>query len=265
MIPKGGLGALMKQAQQMQENMRKAQEELAKTEVEGQSGAGLVKVTITCRFAVKKVAIDQSLLTEEKDMLEDLVMAAMNDAVAKAEAATQAKMAGFTAGLNLPPGMNLRGFWSREGKTGGPRGADPGAALPAGRGSEVRAAHGLSLAATRSPGSGTPLARTCGCGRSHPPLRPLQHVHRGGDVLALLVAPPRCVAALRGRISRRSPDDGADAELPGPVLRAHGPPFSARRHRPARDPPRSPRQASARRHREGSDPRHELHGRGRSD
>ena len=107
MIPKGGLGALMKQAQQMQENMRKAQEELANTEVEGQSGAGLVKVTITCRFAVKKVAIDQSLLGEDKDMLEDLVMAAMNDAVKKAEAATQAKMAGFTAGLNLPPGMGL--------------------------------------------------------------------------------------------------------------------------------------------------------------
>jgi DNA-binding YbaB/EbfC family protein len=107
MIPKGGLGQLMKQAQQMQENMKKAQEELGKTEVEGQSGAGLVKVTITCRFAVKKVSIDQSLLGEDKDMLEDLVMAAMNDAVAKAEAATQAKMSGFTAGLNLPPGMGF--------------------------------------------------------------------------------------------------------------------------------------------------------------
>jgi DNA-binding YbaB/EbfC family protein len=110
MIPKGGLGALMKQAQQMQENMRKAQEELAKVEVEGQSGAGLVKIVITCRFAVKKVSIDPTLLTEDKDMLEDLVMAAMNDAVTKAEAATQAKMAGFTAGLNLPPGMSLPGF-----------------------------------------------------------------------------------------------------------------------------------------------------------
>ena len=104
---KGGLGNLMKQAQQMQENMRKAQEELARVEVEGQSGAGLVKITITCRFAVKKVQIDPSLLGEDKDMLEDLVMAAMNDAVAKAQAATQAKMAGFSAGLNLPPGMGL--------------------------------------------------------------------------------------------------------------------------------------------------------------
>jgi hypothetical protein len=107
---KGGLGGLMKQAQQMQENMRKAQEELAKIEVEGQSGAGLVKITITCKFAVQRVSIDPSLLGEDKDMLEDLVMAAMNDAVAKAEAATQAKMAGFAAGLNLPPGLNLPGF-----------------------------------------------------------------------------------------------------------------------------------------------------------
>ena len=107
---KGGLGGLMKQAQQMQENMRKAQDELASIEVEGQSGAGLVKVLMTCKFAVKKISIDPSLLGEDKDMLEDLVMAAMNDAVAKAEATTQAKMQGFAAGLNLPPGMNIPGF-----------------------------------------------------------------------------------------------------------------------------------------------------------
>ena len=104
---KGGLGALMKQGQQMQENMRRVQEELATIEVEGVSGAGLVKVTMTCKFAVKRVTIDPSLLGEDKDMLEDLVMAAFNDAVAKAEATTQAKMAGFTSGLNLPPGMIL--------------------------------------------------------------------------------------------------------------------------------------------------------------
>ena len=104
---KGGFGALMKQAQQMQENMRKAQEELANIEVEGQAGAGLVKLVMTCKFKVKRVSIDPSLLGEDKDMLEDLVMAAMNDAVAKAEATTQAKLAGFTAGLNLPPGMGL--------------------------------------------------------------------------------------------------------------------------------------------------------------
>jgi DNA-binding YbaB/EbfC family protein len=104
---KGGLGALMKQAQQMQENMKRVQEELATIEVEGQAGAGLVKVLMTCKYAVKRVTIDPSLVGEDKDMLEDLVMAAMNDAVAKAEAATQAKMAGFTQGLNLPPGLNL--------------------------------------------------------------------------------------------------------------------------------------------------------------
>ena len=104
---KNQLSGLMKQAQQMQENMRKAQEELAQLEVEGQSGAGLVKVTMSCKHVVRKVAIDPSLLTEDKDMLEDLVMAAMNDAGAKAEAATQAKLAGFTAGLNLPPGMGF--------------------------------------------------------------------------------------------------------------------------------------------------------------
>ena len=104
---KGGIGNLMKQAQQMQENMRRVQEELAAIEVEGQSGAGLVKVKMTCKFAVKRVSVDPSLLGEDKDMLEDLIAAAFNDAVAKAEATTQAKMSGFTAGLNLPPGMNL--------------------------------------------------------------------------------------------------------------------------------------------------------------
>src|SRR6478672_8593892 len=107
MMPKGGLGALMKQAQQMQENLKKAQEALANIEDEGQAGAGLVKATITCKFKVKKVSIDPSLLGEDKDMLEDLVMAAMSDAVAKAEAAAQANMAGLTAGMNLPPGMGF--------------------------------------------------------------------------------------------------------------------------------------------------------------
>ena len=104
---KGGLGNLMKQAQQMQENMRRVQEELAAIEVEGQSGAGLVKVKMTCKFAVKRVSVDPSLLGEDKDMLEDLIAAAFNDAVAKAEATAQAKMSGFTAGLNLPPGMGF--------------------------------------------------------------------------------------------------------------------------------------------------------------
>jgi DNA-binding YbaB/EbfC family protein len=104
---KGGLGALMKQAQQMQENMKRVQEELGRIDVEGHAGAGLVKVTMSCKHQVKRVAIDPSLLGEDKDMLEDLVMAATNDAVSKVEATVQAKMAGFTQGLNLPPGMGF--------------------------------------------------------------------------------------------------------------------------------------------------------------
>jgi DNA-binding YbaB/EbfC family protein len=83
------------------------QEELATIEVEGQSGAGMVKVTMTCRHDVKRVVIDESLLKDDKDMLEDLIAAAMNDAVRRAEATTQEKMGGMTAGMGLPPGMKL--------------------------------------------------------------------------------------------------------------------------------------------------------------
>src|SRR5512134_3465004 len=97
----------MKQAQQMQENMRKLQEQLAGVEVEGQSGAGLVKVVMTCKHDVKRVSIDPSLLGDDKDMLEDLVAAAFNDAVRKAEATTQERMAGLTAGMGLPAGFKL--------------------------------------------------------------------------------------------------------------------------------------------------------------
>ena len=104
---KGGIGGLMKQAQQMQENMKKMQDQLALVEVEGQSGAGLVKVIMTCKHDVKRVTIDPSLLADDKDMLEDLIAAAMNDGVRKAEALSAEKMSGFTAGLNLPPGMKL--------------------------------------------------------------------------------------------------------------------------------------------------------------
>ena len=97
----------MKQAQQMQENMRKLQDELASLEVVGQSGAGMVKVTMTCRHDVKRVKIDSSLLADDKDMLEDLVAAALNDASRKVEAVIQEKMSALTGGLGLPPGMNL--------------------------------------------------------------------------------------------------------------------------------------------------------------
>ncbi|HEY7741440.1 MAG TPA: YbaB/EbfC family nucleoid-associated protein [Burkholderiales bacterium] len=104
---KGGIGNLMKQAQLMQENMKKLQGELAVMEVEGQSGSGIVKVVMTGRHEVKRVAIDPRLLTDEREMLEDLVAAAVNDATRRVEALTQEKMAGVTAGLPLPPGMKL--------------------------------------------------------------------------------------------------------------------------------------------------------------
>lgn len=101
------LAGLMKQAQQMQDNMKKMQEELASVEVEGQSGAGMVKVVMTCRYDVKRVAIDPSAISDDKEMLEDLIAAAVNDAVKRVEAATQEKMSGFTAGLGLPAGLKL--------------------------------------------------------------------------------------------------------------------------------------------------------------
>ena len=104
---KNQLAGLMKQAQAMQENMKKAQEALGQIEVEGQSGAGLVKVVMTCTNDVKRVSIDPSLLADDKDMLEDLVAAAFNDALRKAEATSQEKMASVTAGMPLPPGMKL--------------------------------------------------------------------------------------------------------------------------------------------------------------
>lgn len=99
---KGGIGNILKQAQAMQENLRKAQEELASIEVTGSAGGNLVSITMTCRHDVKAVKIDPSLLQDDKEVLEDLIAAAMNDAVRKAEKATQEKMAGLTAGLNIP-------------------------------------------------------------------------------------------------------------------------------------------------------------------
>ena len=104
---KGGLGNLMKQAQEMQDKMKKAQDELANLEVSGESGAGLVKITMTGRHDVRKVDIDASLMSEDKEMLEDLVAAAMNDAVRKIEANNQTNMADMTAGMKLPPGFKM--------------------------------------------------------------------------------------------------------------------------------------------------------------
>jgi len=105
MFNKGQLAGLMKQAQAMQDNLKKAQEELANIEVEGQSGSGLVKVLMTCKHEVRRINIDPGLLADDKDMLEDLVAAAFNDGLRKAEEVSQQKMGKLTAGL--PPGLKL--------------------------------------------------------------------------------------------------------------------------------------------------------------
>jgi DNA-binding YbaB/EbfC family protein len=104
---KGGIGQLMKQAQQMQEKMKRAQDELANITVVGESGGGMVSITMTCKNEIKKINIDEVLFNEEKDMLEDLLIAAFNDAARRAEKKTQESMSGMTSGLNLPPGMKL--------------------------------------------------------------------------------------------------------------------------------------------------------------
>jgi nucleoid-associated protein EbfC len=104
---KGQIAGLMKQAQAMQDNLKRAQDELATMEVEGQSGAGLVKVTMSCKHDVRRVTIDPSLLADDKDMLEDLVAAAFNDGLRKAEAVSSEKMGKLTAGMPMPPGMKF--------------------------------------------------------------------------------------------------------------------------------------------------------------
>jgi nucleoid-associated protein EbfC len=104
---KGNIGQLMKQAQLMQENMRRMQEQLGSIEVEGQSGAGMVKVVITCKHEVKRVAIDPSLLGDDREMLEDLIVAAFNDAARRVEATVAEKMGALTAGMGLPAGLKL--------------------------------------------------------------------------------------------------------------------------------------------------------------
>jgi DNA-binding YbaB/EbfC family protein len=104
---KGGLGNLMKQAQKMQADMQKAQEEIASMEVTGKAGGGMVSVVMTGRHDLKRVSIDDSLMGDDKEMLEDLIAAAVNDAVRQLEQAQQEKMGGLTAGMNLPGGMKL--------------------------------------------------------------------------------------------------------------------------------------------------------------
>ena len=104
---KGGIGGLMKQAQMMQDNMKKLQSELGTMEVEGQAGSGKVRITMTCKHEVKRVSVAPELMGEDKDMLEDLLTLAFNDAAGKVEATVQQKMAGITAGMPLPPGMKF--------------------------------------------------------------------------------------------------------------------------------------------------------------
>ncbi len=104
---KGGIGQLMKQAQKMQEQMQQAQEDMAKEIVTGESGAGMVRITMSCRHEVKKVEIDESLFGDDKDMLEDLIVAAFNDAVRRVESTVQEKFSGMASGLSLPAGMKL--------------------------------------------------------------------------------------------------------------------------------------------------------------
>jgi len=104
---KGGIGQLMKQAQQMQADMQKAQEEMANLTVTGESGAGMVRITMTCKHELKNLEIDDSLLGDDKEMLEDLIIAAFNDAVRRVEKMVQERFSGMTAGLSLPPGMKL--------------------------------------------------------------------------------------------------------------------------------------------------------------
>jgi DNA-binding YbaB/EbfC family protein len=104
---KGGIGQLMKQAQEMQANMQKAQDEMAAIMVTGESGAGMVKITMSCKHQLKSVEIDDSLVGDDKDMLEDLIVAAFNDCIRKVEKTVQEKFSGMTSGLNLPPGMKL--------------------------------------------------------------------------------------------------------------------------------------------------------------
>jgi hypothetical protein len=104
---KGGIGNLMKQAQQLQANMQKAQEEIAAMEVTGESGGGMVKVTINGRHEAKRVQIDPAVPLDDREMVEDLVAAAINDAVHRLEAASQQKMSGMMGGMNLPPGLKL--------------------------------------------------------------------------------------------------------------------------------------------------------------
>src|ERR1700739_1174708 len=139
---RGNINNLMKQAQAMQANMQKAQAEIATIEVIGEAGGGMVKVTMTGKHEVKRVQIEPAVISEDRDMLEDLIAAAANDAVHKVEARVQEKMASLTAGLQLPPGMKLP-FCSTDETFAAPLPPDRSAPHPAGGRTQERAAHGV--------------------------------------------------------------------------------------------------------------------------
>ncbi len=195
MFNKGQLAGLMKQAQAMQDNLKKAQEELATIEVDGESGAGLVKVVMTCKHDVKRIDIDPSLLADDKDMLEDLVAAAFNAAVRKAEETSEQKMGKLTAGMpGLPPGMKLPVLTVAAPEWPIPVSLEAwidGAAPPAGRGRQVGVAHGVSSAAARPRGHAAARARAAAGGHARAALRALQHLHRGGGLQRLPRPAPR--------------------------------------------------------------------------
>jgi DNA-binding YbaB/EbfC family protein len=226
---KGGIAGLMKQAQQMQENMKKAQEQLALVEVEGQSGAGMVKVTMTCAHDVRRVTIDASVM-DDKEMLEDLVAAAINDAMRRAEQVTQERMAGFTAGLNLPAGNEAAVLMTTPSSLEvliealrclpgiGPKSAQRMAyyLMQRDRPGAQRLADALQLA-----------------------LGALRHCQRcntftEAESASVVRRQARPSAAVRGRNAGRHEHDGADACLFGSVLRADGAGVAARWHRAAR-------------------------------
>src|SRR5690606_21073432 len=182
---KGGMGNLMKQAQQMQEDLKRAQEEVANIEVEGQAGSGMVKVVMTCRNEVRRVSIDDSLMGDDKEMLEDLLVIALNDAVSKAEATSQQRLSGLMpAGMKLPFSSHPRNPTRHaQPARAGTTGRSP--TLPAWRRPEVGVAHGLSPAATR-PARGRPACYGLepGIGRRQS-LQSLQQLQRTAGLPAL--------------------------------------------------------------------------------
>ena len=230
MMNKGQLAGLMKQAQQMQENVRKMQEQLATVEVEGQSGAGMVKVVMTCRYDVKRVSIDPSLARRRQ-----------GDARGPRGGGGQRRGPARRVDGAGEDGERHRGPAAAAGdealltdeacfRAGG---ADRRAAVPAGRGAEIGAADGLSPAAVRSRRRPAARRRARSCAREDPAVRPVQHVHRGGDLRPVRVAEARPGAPLRRRDAGRSRHDGTDARLPRALLRADGAAIAARWRRPA--------------------------------